>query len=150
MKEPKENIDQLFKSKLEEQSFEIPAAYISNLESMLPPEKKNGKYFWWFSLSVAILSLSAWGYYALFSSVNTSDVAYSANASQNFLIDSIKVGSAGNVFMKTQDGDSPAKMNVDVTVNDNLNNNETLANGSGTTAGNNKNRKRIVHLLMVN
>ena len=63
MSEEKNNIDQLFKEKLSIRKFDVPAGYVSNLESMLPPEKSNGKMAWWIVGSLLFLSVAAAVYF---------------------------------------------------------------------------------------
>ena len=99
MSEEKNNIDQLFKDKLSNRSFDIPADYVTNLESMLPPEKSNGKLLWWIFGPLFIVALSL---VYLWPS-NTNLALYETSLSEK-KIDSIKIeealGSTDLAFVK--------------------------------------------------
>lgn len=71
MKNHDENIDQLFKEKLENRSFEIPAAFLSDLESKLPAQKKKKIWLWWFSSFIVLSFLFYLSYITLNSPTST-------------------------------------------------------------------------------
>lgn len=63
MKEQDENIDQIFKENLADRSFEIPAAYVANMESMLPPSNSKNRLWWIFGLSFCAIGVMAGLYF---------------------------------------------------------------------------------------
>ncbi len=97
MKEQGENIDQLFKDKLSGRSFDIPAGYVSNLEGMLPPEKSNGKLFWWLGGSLILIGVLVAGYFWN----NGSSIKEYYTLENVGLVDSVSVDS----FISQQDFD---------------------------------------------
>lgn len=87
MKEQEENIDKLFKEKLGERSFEIPAGYVSNLESMLPPERSNVKLFWVLGLFFYALGILAGIYFW----PNNDSIQQYHESNQFAIVDSVKL-----------------------------------------------------------
>ena len=84
MKNNDENIDNLFKEKLQNRSFEIPDAFIADLESKLPAQKKKKKvWLWWLSSFIVLAILSFLSYIQFFNHSTPSNLTNEQVKSQS-------------------------------------------------------------------
>ena len=130
------NIDQLFESKLNNQTFELKDSYMADFENKLEVYNKKGKGYFWLIFAVASISLGVVYDFVILPNFNTTispRIASIKTAEQNNSTNSTQIQEESKL-QKESSIDNPAYLNsfdldlIENKITDNNNNNNNSAN----------------------